>query len=145
MKEREGQLKGLTGCLGVVSFFAISYTVWKGLEVVHSPIVAILPLWGIWLFAIIFDHVLPKYIGDTTNKWTIKGSFIAGLLFCLFVFYTCQKGINDNRTVYFNDNGKDYHYDKECDGINHETTILQSRRIEAEHDGLKSCYCCEEK
>lgn len=143
MKEKEKQLKGFTGCLGVLSFIAITYTVWKGLEVAHSPIIAILPLWGVWLFAIIFDHVLPKYLGCTTNKWIIRGCFLLGLLFCLFVFYTCQKWINDNSTVYFNELGKHYHSKKDCDEISQEISILQSRRIEAERKGLHPCFCCD--
>lgn len=138
------QLKGFAGCLGIATFFAVTFTVWKGLEVADSPIVAILPLWGVWLFCFVFDCVLHKWLKDTTNKWIIRASIFAGVLFCFFVFYTCNKGINDNRTVYFNKKGECFHYKNDCDEINQDATIFQSRRIEAERKGLKPCFCCED-
>ena len=139
----EKQLKGFADFLGVLTFIAVVVTVWKGWEVASSPIILVLPLWGICLFCFVFDCVLNKWLENTTNKWAISASVFTGLIFCAFVFYTCHKGIEDNRMVYFGKGGKYYHLEKDCDKINQEEIILQSRRIDAERDGLEPCVCCD--
>lgn len=142
--EPNEELKGLTWLLGITTFLAVSYTVWKGLDIFNSLIIVILSLWGFWLFAVVFDYILPKILGDTKSRWIRRGAMVVGFLFCLFTFYTCEKGIEDNKIVYYNKDGKIFHYNKECSDINEEIPILQSRRADAERDGLKPCYCCDD-
>ena len=137
------QLWGCGWCLGVLSFFAITYTVWKGIEITDSPFIVILPCWGFWIFCLVFDYVLPKLINDNANKWIQRAGIAGAFIFCFFVFFTCEKGIKDNTTVYFNEYGEYYHDKKDCDEIDTEQIILQSRRIEADKNGLKPCYCCD--
>lgn len=140
----KNQLIGFTGCLSFFTFIAFTYIIWKGLDVAHCPMIhaLLLPLWGVWLFCTIFDYFIPKFFAHTTNKWIIRGIFLIGLLFCLFTFYTCQKGIDNNETVFFNIGGTSFHFEEDCDEIDEEAIIYQSRKIDAERNGLHPCRSC---
>lgn len=137
------ELKGCVQVLAIATFFAVIYTVWGGFEITRSPIRIILPLWGFWFFCFVFDYALPKIFRHPVNKWVERGGILIALLFCLFVFYTCEKGIADNSIVYYNIHGKVYHADENCDKLDPEQDVLQSRKIVAEKKGLEHCFCCE--
>lgn len=139
---KNDNLWGCAGFLVVISFCTITYTVWSGLEITDSPVIVLFQLWSFWLFPFVFDVVLPKLIGNNSNKWIERTGLAGGLIFCLFVFYTCEKGITDNTTVYYNEHGEYYHCEKDCDEIDKEEILLQSRRIEAVRNGLEPCYSC---
>lgn len=135
-------LWGWARFLVVISFCTITYTVWSGLEITDTPVLALLSLWSLWLFPFVFDVIVPKLIGHNSNKWIERAGLAGGLIFYLFVVYTCEKGFTDNTNVYFNETGEYYHCEKDCDEIDMGELLLQSRRIEAERNGLEPCYNC---
>lgn len=129
---------------GLFFFFVILiYNIWSGKEIVTPPMRICFYWLGICLFCSTFDHVVPFFLGDITAKWKLAVGYLLGASFCLFVFYTCDKGISDNTMVFYNEYGKMYHVDKYCEDLDYEKTVMQCRRVEADKNGLKPCTCCE--